>query len=234
MTVVIGIRTNRGLDHIVLASDRQLSEDNEDEDKTKLKRPIRKIYSGTHWVMGDAGGDDYDVRKFYRTLDSRSNGHNRTVRWAVRKKTFNEVLELNRRLMLKPEKTFEDTHAFILATNKPFSLWAVDEYGNLKDTPTDSDFDYMCIGSGKVAVKDHFRQQLAEEQFDRDAITTEAAIKLAIGGVYAASNIEGVGLGYDLFVVSPTRIIDWGQKIRRTIKRAEKTSIADLLKHYRA
>ncbi len=230
MTLLIGIKTNTGLDRVVLASDRQLSE--YEEGAFSSKRPIRKIYSGDFWAMGDAGGDDQDVRRFYRML----RGHKgygsgpeqakRMIKVAIKERRFHEVRELNTELMRTGENIdIEDTHAFLLAVNSPrIGLWLVDEFGNIKDPPKERDFDYLLLGNGKKEAEGYIQRLLAEEQIDRDRISTRTALSVVRGALKAAEKKADVGFGYDVVVVSKKGVEDLGREIGKSVASAERAA----------
>ncbi|MEK6896160.1 MAG: hypothetical protein AABX12_01740 [Nanoarchaeota archaeon] len=233
MTLVIGIRTNRGPDCVILASDRQFSEIDE-EKKLEYKRPIRKVYYGETWAMGDAGGGYSDVRKFYHALRQTRDGGTGVIARALKQGIFEEVLSLNRNLTRRDGVTFADTHSFVLATRKPrVALRLVDEFGNIKSASKENDFEYICVGNGDEAAEGCIEQQLATESIDRDNISADVAIGVALNAVFAASRLASVGLGYDLVIMEKNSLIDWGAKNNKALKRAQSSQIREMTEHYK-
>jgi 20S proteasome alpha/beta subunit len=234
MTTIVGIKTNSGLDSIVLASDLQSSDE---EAETKFRIP-RKIYVGDNWAMGDAGGDDKAVRRLYGKLRGNKNyGSNDNIAGemlerAIKEKLFYEVRELNTELR-KKDCSMDETHAFVFAVSKPeLFLWKIDEFGNLKDPKEDHDIDYVCVGTGRERVEKYIEGLLDEEKFDRDEINTNAAIHIARGAMKAAEGDVWTGLGYDLVILTKAGVKVWGKKIREVLEKAETDKLEEIAKKY--
>lgn len=230
MTLLIGIRTNYGTEGIVIASDRQLSE-SEDNGKgvVESKRAVRKIFYGPFWAIGACGGDYREIIDFCRTVNVyRSTDTNKQkqaqeiVERAIRDRWFREVRDLNTLIMKKGSAEIGETASFILAVTKPkMAIWKVDEFGNFKDIPEENDFEYLSLGSGSDTADGYIKQQLAEERIDRDQITIQSARRIACGALSAANTVGSVGMGYDLAVLTGIEIKDWGSSIRRGLQRAQ-------------
>ena len=188
---------------------------------------VRKIYVGENWAMGDSGGDDVDVIRFYHVLQGHKNYGSNTERSkaiiekAIEKKSFVEINELNAHLMKKNDD-IESTHRFIFAVNKPsFGLWMIDEFGNFKEHNEDSKIDYVCIGRGEDKVKEHISEVIEEDKFDRDNYSIVDAIKMARGAMVAAEKDIYTGMGYNLTIITQENIKEWGKEIKKELRDAE-------------
>ncbi len=238
MTTIIGIRTNHGLEGVVMASDHQSSK--YDEGELVSKTSVKKIYCGDYWAMGDAGADDKHVLKFYKVLMGHRNCNSNeqkaktTIERAVREKYFEEVVNLNTLVMKKDNANdIEKAHSFLFAVNKPdMGLWYVDEFGNLKEPSDDKDIDYACIGSGEKKVDEYLERAISEQDIDRDKITIGIAIDLIRGAMNAAEKDAATGFGYDLIVITDKEVRNYGDEIKKSIVNAEREKLEEIKKAY--
>lgn len=237
MTTVLGIKTTSMLESIVLIADRQSSATEESK-----KYSVRKLYSGSFWVMGDVGSDDKDVLRFYGELrgDKRYGSDQKkaeeTILRALEKKRFIEVDALNALISKKGGgDASEDTHRFVLAVNKPStSLWIVDEYGNLIEPSEENELDYVCLGSGKEDVEKHISYLKSEEKIDRENnISTSDGIEIATSCLEVAQNNNlWTGMGYDLIILTKKDIKEISKDVIKDMKEAQKNRIGTYKESY--
>jgi hypothetical protein len=229
MTTIFGLQSNHGLESIVLIADNQ-SNHLEDGEITKTI-PITKLFYGDFWVMGDSGGDDKDVRRFYNYFRGYKNAGSNPVKaksalkTAVTKGFFPQVDKLNRNVMRKTND-IENTHNFILAVNEPkLELYKVDEFGNFHKPDDDDELDYVSLSDDKEEIDKYITDLLADRKYDRERITTGNAIDIAIGLMKRAERKANSGLGYDLIVISNGGIHNVGRNIRKKVMQAEYNAI---------
>lgn len=237
MTTLIGIKTNFGLESIVLVGDYQITSTDKEE-KEISKRAERKLHYGENWVMGAAGVYRRELTKFfgiikgYKNYNSNPERANEIIEKAIKEKEFEEILQLNKKLRRRG-LDMEDIPAFILAVNKPkLFLWWVDEYGNIKNPEEDNEFDYVCLGSGEERADRYIQSLIEEQKIDRDKIGIREALKIARDSMYAAERDPGTGMGYDIIVVTEKEIRSWGEEIKEEIRKAEEKKIEDIGDYY--
>lgn len=232
MTTIIGIRTNAGLDSIVLASDYQVT-GYDGRDKPISRGYDKKIWHGEYWALGNDGLDCGEVHQFFRVLmghkryDSSPEIANEIFQRALKEKDFVEIRTLNRGLR-KKDYRLEDLPSFIFAVNKPeLSLWWIDEFGNLHERDEDKNFDYICAGSGEEMAEKYIQDLIDERKIDREKITTKIAIKIVRGTIRSAEKEDlTTGLGYDLVIVTAEKgIKSWGEEIKKEIREAEEKKL---------
>lgn len=221
MTTLLGVKSTSNIESIVIAADRQLTI--EDGDKFS-KRPIKKLYTGESWIMGDAGADDSEVDDFYTDMRKDESRTLQKIKTALEKGRFMEIDELNAKIMAKEEKCIDDAHCFILAINKPYlGLWKIDELGNLKTPPKELLIPYVCLGSGEEKVKERMEYILGEDEIDRENISTRQTINIGESCFTAAATRDlHTGLGLDMYVISKLGIRETSRKIRRAMLDAKK------------
>jgi len=244
MTTLVGIKTNHGPQHIVIASDRQQSVEEDEE-----KQDVRKIYYGKNWVIGVSGGaiDDKALTRFFGMLkgDKRYRSSpeiaERMIKNALERKVFYEVNELNRRVA-KRDRSIDGTYRFLFATNSiEFGLWEIDEFGNMLEPPEENEFEYFCLGSGGEKAKRYIGSVLKEgvlngKEIDKETISVDVAIPLAKRAVQSAEEDLSTGFGYDLIIV-PQNVnekIDWlGGEIKQRLKNADLELERDIIERYK-
>ncbi len=239
MTLLVGIKTNQGIERIVLAADRQLSE-GDDKEEIKQKRPVQKLFYGElgkdgYWAMGWCGSDYRETMQFYKDIREGNPPRGKNIiEEAIEKGWFEGVRQLNTEITKKPDAGVDDTVAFLLAVTKPkLNLWLVDEFGHLKGVPEEHDFDYIVAGGGAKVANEYIKQQMAEERINRGRIDSWAAYALAKRTILAGNSVGTVGFGYDLVVLSKdVGIKDWGEDTRRELKRAEKSMDKKAMEEY--
>lgn len=221
MTTLIGIQTNSVLESIIIVADRQVTIE---EEGRVSKRPVKKIYTGESWIMGDAGADDSEIAEFYRSLKNDEERTMRMIEGALEKRRFMEVDTLNARVTASEGRTIDDAHCFLLAINKPhLGLWIVDELGNLKAPPKENEIPYVCLGSGSKKVKEHMEYLLGEEEIDVEKMTTRQGMIIAESCFSAAEKRDlYTGLGLDMYVIYKTEIRETSKKIKRAMLEAKK------------
>jgi len=159
MTAIIGIKTNKGLESVVIGADTQISVEKEDDDKNKElpyeKKNIRKIICGENWIMAFAGTVMEEHYKFYKKLSgSKRYGSSEEIvnemianavknydEWKKNPKKysgfhFKEVADLNATLMRRKNFDIAEATEGVLAVylnDSGVRLFHVDEFGNLKE-----------------------------------------------------------------------------------------------------
>ena len=223
MTTLIGIRTNEGLDGIVLVSDLQISQ--YDGPKMLARWPARKIYFGDYWALGYIGGIHDELRGFLCVLrgDKRYNSSeekaNQIFQRAIEKQRFIEVDDLN--ALITKEKSLEETNAFLLAVNKPeLNLWYIDEFGSFH-LPKDKEFEYFCIGTGSQEANKSIEKLLANEDIDRDKISISVARNIARRIINEMKDDPFTGFGYDIVVITKKLVKHWGEDYRKSLSKAQ-------------
>jgi hypothetical protein len=237
MTSLIGIRTNFGLDAIVLAADYQLT-GFDDDDKPVSRRVERKLHFDDCWAMGYTGICRKELMRFFGVLKGYKNyGSNpekarAVIEKAVKEKEFLEVAQLNGRLR-KNKVDMENLVSFIFAVNKPkLGLWLVDEYGNFQGIDENKDFDYIYLGSGEDEMNKRIEGLIAERKIDGEKISVGVALKIAGEAMHAAERDPGTGLGYDLVVMTEKETKSWGDEIKDEIRKAEDRKVEEIAKSY--
>jgi len=236
MTTLVGIKANEGREGVVIASDYQVSEE-DGRGYLISKSPRSKIDAGPFWAMAHAGGDALPVREFYKFLKgNKGNNPNKkkarsTILSAIDDLHFPEVVELNTKLSAKGNE--EDAVSFLLAINDPeLNLYLVDSYGNIKGPNDESDFDYICLGSGGEKAENYIKDLLAQEKIDRDEISLKEAIYVARGAIGAAETEAGTGMGFNLVVLVKGEIGEYGKEMRSELRKTEEASLEKIVKHY--
>jgi len=238
MTTIVGIKTNYGLDGIVLAAD-FLVGDYTDDGKLVDKGFCRKLQHGDYWVMGSSGlyntralNRFYGVLKGYKNYGSNEEKAKNIFREAIEKRRFMDVDTLNADL-LTDDTLSEDTLEFILAIKEPnLNLWFVDHMGNLRPSPKDRDFDYLCAGSGSDSVISYIEGKIRDGLISADKINIPLAIELCRGSIASAERSKDAGLGCDLVVLTKTSLDDHGPEIRKRLKEAENGVFAKISSSY--
>ncbi len=238
MTTLIGIKTNSGLDRIVLASDNQITRYDKKDNKPVSKHPDRKLYYEDKWAIGIAGVSDYETTKFFgvlrgnKTYGSSEENAKRIIEGAIKNLDFPEINELNKKLR-KKGIDLEDLPAFIFAANEPkLTLWWIDEFGNFHKRDEEAEFDYICLGSGEDKASQYIESLIENEKIKKDKITTREAIRIARESIYAAEKDMDTGLGYDLVILTEHEIKSWGDEIKKEIREAEAKKLEDIANYY--
>lgn len=228
MSTIFAVQTHSPLESIIIAADRQRSDE---EDGSK--HPIPKLFSGDFWVMGDVGGDEIrELNRFYGILrgdgrygSDKENGK-KIIEEAIEKKRFMMVDELNATLSAKNKGDyFENSHKFILAVNRPQTgLWLIDEWGNLvpPSANEEKEFDYICIGSGAPSVGRHIKYLLSQGKIDRSNIMTAGGIYIMEECMDAAVEDLKTGLGYDSHILDKEGINEISKRITKSMVEARK------------
>jgi len=243
MSTLIGIKTNSGIERIVLASDHQMSEF--EGDTMVSKGFVKKIHYGKNWALGfTGGGETKELRKFFGTLKGHGRyGSNKKlssniIETAVKTKIFKEVYELNRTVS-KRDRDIEGTYSFIFCTQSPeFGLWEIDEFGNIFDSEENNEFDYICIGSGSSEVEKYLSSiisdgKIGDYKFDKESIDSNVASRIAKRAIQAAQIEPASGFGYDLVVVPKYGKVDsWGDTIKQKLIEADQFLEDEIATHY--
>ncbi len=237
MTTIIGVRTNYGDDAIVLASDRQIG-DYEQEILT-AKGLGKKIQTGPFWVMGHSGGQQkrcitkfFGILKGYKNYSSSDEKAREIIQIAIRKKRFYEVDELNAEIS-RSEDDIDSTLEFILAVNNPkLEMWKVNEFGVFHDVPDSREIDYITIGSGADAAVKFIYNQIADARYDIERINTRAAIQIARDVMHISEKDPATGLGYHLIIMTKDSIKEWGEEIKKAVVEAQDIKIKSIQDYY--
>ena len=243
MTAVIGIKTNKGLESIVIGSDTQLSDKSEEDSEIlDSKKTIRKIIHGGNWVMAFAGTVDEELYRFYKKLSGlKRHGSsdelvNSMILNAVKnydewrknpKKSeavhFREVVDLNARIMRKKSFDITDTVEFVLGVyleDSGVRLFHVDEFGNLKEPNEEREFDYISIGSSSDRVKKYIKDVIEDDESGQVFIDTKRAIEIYRESMHKASREINTG-GMDFTVLTSKGVINYGLEIKEALRKAE-------------
>src|SRR3989344_3333334 len=183
MTSIIGIKTNTGIDGIIIGSDTQemyLSEDNDH----LVKKDISKIIHGRNWIISYAG--DTSSTAFYRFTrvlqgDKRylKEGEDSEIMIKIAIENylkygkkfqgphFRKSADVNSDIM-KETRDIGKLNTYVLGAyfdNRINGLWYIDELGNFleakdqkNEESTSKEFDYICIGSGGEDMEKYIEQ----------------------------------------------------------------------------
>ena len=237
MTSIIGIRTNLGSDGIVVASDRNIGE--YDEKDTVIKLNLRKkIHFGDYWVMSHTGIITKSLSKFYGVLKGHKSCGSDDERAreifenAVKNKYFREVNELNTAVM-RNEEDINSTLEFLLAVRlSKFGLWKVDAFGNLRASADDSDFDYICMGSGSEFMESYINERISDGKIVSDGVKISSAVKIANDVMGSSEQDPGSGFGYDLAVLTKDGVRELGSGIRKAQMEGGLAKLTEIRQHY--
>ncbi|MEM4625673.1 MAG: hypothetical protein QXJ28_02850 [Candidatus Pacearchaeota archaeon] len=238
MTTAIGIKTNLGIERIVIAADNQLTISSGQFEFEKW--PRKKIYTGDFWAMAFAGVYSKEVSRFFGKLKGYKNYYSSPEK---SKEIIESALSRNPRRMIEVDTlnaeilskggSIQDTLSFIFAVNNPkLMLFVIDEYGNLKDIPEQEDFDYVCIGSGSDLAKKYIKECISSGSLDVEKITIREAILVSLGALRNARNDIYTGSEIDWVVLSKEGIYDCGESIRRNIDETYKKLVEDQIKRF--
>ncbi|MEK6926695.1 MAG: hypothetical protein AABW50_05450 [Nanoarchaeota archaeon] len=255
MTAVIGIRTNKGLESVVIGADTQMSFTKKDSDEIVGKKSVRKIVHGENWIMAFAGNMGDELYKFYKKLGGSKrygsseeivNGmiFNAVKRYGECKKNlskyeglhFVEVAHLNASLMRREGFEFNDIPEFVLAIYSKESgveLFHVDELGNLNE-PIYEELDYVAIGSGSKKINNYIEELIDKEDGSQFPVDIERSIKIARGSVHAAAEREIYTGGIDLAVLTEKGVDDYGPQIKEALIKAEDKKFDEIVSMYRS
>jgi 20S proteasome alpha/beta subunit len=219
MTTLVGIKTNLGLDYIVLASDVQ--EETKLPNGTTSRARVKKLRYGRDWVLGYCGGSESQaLAKFIGIIrgDKRYKSSKERAEEAIKnaldkeRMYFQEVIDLNG--AVEGEDYDEEyKYEFLFGTrHSQFGLWKIRTHGRLFEPPKENEFDYIVIGSGADSAERFIMDTLKEgkignDMVDQDNINYRVAVKLAKGAVQAAYEDPFTGMGYDLIVLPKDRQI---------------------------
>jgi 20S proteasome alpha/beta subunit len=244
MSTLIGIKTNYGIERIVLGSDRQFSDYDED-DKMVEKGDVQKIFCGKKWAIAYCGGGEIkELRRFFGVLrgdkryGSSKKNADEILEKAVNEKNFSEVCELNR-FVAKKDRSTECTYEFILGSNYPkLGMWQIDSYGNLLLPSEDNEFEYIAIGSGADEAEKYIKSvvsegKIGEHEFDKDSVTSSVANRIAKRAIQAARSDASTGFGYDIVFISKGRSIEaWGDRIKKKMFQADREIEDEISAHF--
>lgn len=237
MTTLLGIKTNYGIEGIVLASDRQINHWN--EGSFSKKSTGNKIFYGRHCVIANTGviGDN----QFTLFQDASKKKIDQLVQEAVQKyhqnplyehPHFEKIAQINTALYRERED-HEYLHALLLGTEigGKFELWAVDEFGNLKQPKSKKKFEYLILGTGKKHAKKHINQLLEKGSIDETEITIPAAIDIAVAAIGKAQK-DPYSSGLNLAVLTAKGADYYGDFIQEDLERQKKDMIGSIKEKY--
>ncbi|HLC46615.1 MAG TPA: hypothetical protein VJI75_02630 [Candidatus Nanoarchaeia archaeon] len=258
MTTLIGIKTNLGEEGVIICADTQMSyyEDNE----FSSKKPVQKIFYGKSWILAYAGNNRKRTAAFLKKFAylKRPPGTEeiaaQIINTAVenyRKGSsylephFKEVNNLNT-LLSREDEELEDLPVFMFATNhsslinpssslnqSSLSLFSVDEFGNLKESPEEHEFSYIIRGSGCEDAAKYIEDELKHSRIDENAIDIPKAIEVAVKALHNAETDALTGGPIDLIVLTASNIQSYGKRIREAIATAERESIEKIVELYK-
>ena len=229
MTATVGIMAYADTRNkkIVLASDSQLNE--VDEADTILSRTVdfNKIAYGSYWAMSFSGTFNKQISGFFRLIKHKSNEP--LVEKAVKEKSFQEVIELNRKICRL--SGLDNVAEFLLATIKPeIGLYFVDSFGNVLETPVgdEENSDYIALGSGKKFIKNFLEGSIGNRAIDQEGITPGLAVRLAYDSI-DKNDDPGTGGPIELFMLGEDGIKNYGERLRKAQKKALKDELEAIM-----
>ena len=254
MTTIVGVKTNIGLEKIVIGSDSQESHFASDGEMV-AKRAIPKIIHGESWALGYAGTSrDQNFYRFQQILQgnkrygSSPEKAKEVITKAVQKfrdskgkelkfnldyegSDFLEVCYFNS-LMKKTNPNEKDpTNKFILGANFPdgkLGLWIVDEFGNLQEADKEKEFYYLCMGSGSAIVEKYIEDEIFENKIDPNNIDSDCAIDIVINSLKKAQKDANTGFPIELVVLDSLKINLYGRSIEDAISNAFEKRIKEI------
>lgn len=257
MTSIIGIKTNTGIEGIVIGSDTQ--EMHSDKDDNQIgKKDISKIISGQKWIISYAGNTDASAfYRFTRVLqgDKRylKEGENpeNIIRLAVEnylkfgKKYqgphFRRLADTNSDIM-KEFKDVEKLNNYVLGVyfdNKVNGLWYIDELGNLVEPrdhknhdATDKEFDYVCIGSGGEDMEKYIEQAVFDGDINPQEISIGEAVKIVFSSLRKANKDPLTGFLKDVAIISKDSVERYGELIKDKLSKAEEEAEREIIFKY--
>jgi 20S proteasome alpha/beta subunit len=194
--------------------------------KTELNSEFEKIIANFKDFQPKNELDEFFHALFSKIIDRKT-----PIREAIQTGYLGELDLINRYLTKRANEKEDATEAteLILASSNPLKLYYIDGYGNLIESMT-SKPEYVCLGSGKSIVQnyfdengykeDKFLKEISEEDVDVTELTLPAAIRLALGSLKKASRDANTS-GIELVVVRETKIVPYGELIKRKIEDAE-------------
>lgn len=251
MTTIIGIKTNSGVEGIVLGADTQLS--SIENGALTQKKTASKIVYGKEWVIGHAGLVDNEVYQFFQVLSSQKklvsleNTPNEIILRAVKRHDdyvkdqkirdihFQEVIMLNAKMMRRDESELDNLSKFVLSvyqTTSGLRLFEIDEFGNLKEPKKDSDIEYTIIGSGEQIAERYIKRLIDEDEAPQFLITIPRAIDIVWKGLKEAQRDPYTNGPIDLVVLTKEGVIPYGKEIRDALISAETQKITTIKKKY--
>lgn len=255
MTAVIGIKSNKGLESVVIGSDTQISFNSEEDSKVlDSKRTARKIICGDNWIMAFAGTIDEELYGFYKKLKGlkRYGSSDELVKnmvfnavrhydeWKKNPKKydalhFKEVVDLNAQLMRKKRFKLEETMEFVLGVYLEESgvrLFHVDEFGNLKEPSEDREFNYFTMGSGSDRIEKYITDLVEEDEGGQFFVDTKKAIEIVRRSIHKSSRDIYTGGGIDMAILTSNGVTDYGFEIREALKEAEEKKFQEIGARY--
>lgn len=252
MTTIIGLKSNSGIDGIVLASDTQLSYSDK-TGKFSEKKPMYKIVHGKDWAMAFCGIISNELYRFFQILrgqkkyGSSEEMANEIItravtnyeRWKENPKLedihFKEVNSLNTILKRNEAIDLEDLNNFILAINtesKGPVLFEVDEFGNLKEAPKNKEIEYITIGTGEEIVERYVEETMEKEDVSPFILNIPIAIDLARKSLVKAQRDPYTGSSIDLMILTKPGIETTGKELRNVLTEAEEKFFSELKDRY--
>ena len=233
MTAIVGIMAYADPKNkkIVLASDTQLEEIGEEEDKPVSKTTdFRKIAQGSYWAIGFAGNyyQKY-MRKFFRSLRE----NELLIEKAIKDKFSLEVMRLNQAIC--NEHGEKGLPHFLLAAAKPeIGLYFIDMVGNVKKRPVDADetADYIALGSGGTFVSSFLEEKMESRAVDDDngdSIDIGLAIRLAYEAIDKNKD-PSTGGSVELFTVGEDGVQNYGERLKKAMRKAQQEELENIIK----
>lgn len=228
MTTIVGIKSNQGLEGIVVASDRQASlQDSQGNIEEKFKSS--KIFSGNFWIIVSAGGKFIEIHDFYRKLKEKRRKDHPILR-ALETGIFQEYLELN----LNLGKSYGSTNAIasVMAVNtgNSLELFKIDQFGYILGPENKNFFYYTSIGAGSLKATDSIRRKIKD--MDPDNLTLPQAIDLARGAIHEAESDPYSGFGLDFAVLTKDKVHHFTKGLDAGLKKFEDDYFKDIKRKF--
>ena len=251
MTTIVGIRTNSGLEGVVIGADTQQSQFSSDGKPDKKKVPFFKTASGKNWVIGSAGMFEDELQKFYGLLKgqkkygSSEEKATETIYKAIenyylwfKKESdsgvihFPEVNQLNA-VMARRGVSLDDLNQFIFGINVPergVKLFKIDEFGSLEESKYNG-VEIVTIGSGPTKIREYIEEILESDQSPVQ-VDIPKAIDLVCSIIYRAE-VDMYSSGpIDLHVLTSNGVDSYSKKIIEELKETEKRILEEIKGRY--
>lgn len=238
MTTLLGIKTNSGIEGIVIATDKQVSHWN--EGVFTKKTTINKIFHGNNYIIANTGaiGDN----PFAILEQTQKEELVQLVEEAVKKYRldpsseyphFEKINHINT-LLYREHEDEDYLHTLLMATNtnEKLELWEVDHFGSLKTPQKKKKIEYHVLGSGKKYVKKYIKRLLEKGAINQAEITIHTAIDIAIAAIQEAQKDPHTS-GLDLAVLTNNGATYYGDLIKEIVEKQKKEIINSIKKDYR-
>ena len=259
MTSIIGIKTNVGIESIIVGSDTQeVVYERDGENPSAKREEISKIITGSNWIISYAGNNNTDgFYRFTRFLkgDKRYLKEGETpdllIKSAVENYVrygkkfqgphFRRVADSNADVMKEKNDT-DELNIYLLAVyfdTRLNGLWYIDELGNLvepKDqrelNKTEKDFDYICMGSGGEDMEKYIEQSVFEGEINTREIDIKEAVKMVFASLRKANKDPLTGFLKDIAIINKNGVERYGDIIKNKLIKAEREAEEEITSRY--